>query len=185
MQINCATLFWLASAVVPAISAPTNGGNSGGGWYVVNESLACINTCAQLQNCVITGAPSDSDIDNFCRQITDDCADGQLSRGDRAVTYIAGAGILATAGLTTDGNRGCPNNNDCQLSVKYLLNNMRYPSAAGHPNTDCFQASIQLNGYYNHAKIGVLALTLPTVKIVPPKERRAGKCYRSAFKIDD
>ena len=180
MAITPTTLLVLAAAAHSALAAAVavpQAGNTGGGWYVVDETLTCTNTCSQLQNCVITSAPTDDDINAFCREISDDCADGQLSDGSRAYTYLAGAGILGTAGFGSspaDGNNGCPNNDDCYQSFKYLAGNMRYPSAPGHPDPECFQAFIEVNGYYNHQKTGRILVTLPTLKVVPPREKREG-----------
>lgn len=143
-----------------------------GGWYVVDESLVCTQkTCTPLQDCTIITAPDDDDIANFCKQITDDCADGVLDNGQRSFLFGEPPGILGTAQFGTgpsNGNNGCPNNDDCNLSFKYLTSNMRNPSAPGYPDIDCSVASIDINGYYNHAKTGSLIVQLGTIVVKPP-----------------
>lgn len=143
-----------------------------GGWYVVNESLVCTATCEPLQGCNIIGAPDDATIAEACKQITDDCADGTLSNGQRAFLYGAAGGVLGTSNFGTGsahGNNGCPNNNDCNLSYKYLVGNMRYASSLGAPNTYCSTAYITINGHYNHLKTGNIIVQLPTIRRHPPK----------------
>lgn len=147
-------------------------GQTGGGWYVVNESLTCTQTCGILQQCNIVSIPDDNTLNSFCKQITDDCADGTLSDGQRTMTFGAPAGLIGTSNFGTgsaNGNHGCPNYSDCQNSFKYLVANMRNPSAAGHPDADCYTASITINGYYNHLKTGNIIVTLGTIRTKPPR----------------
>lgn len=165
MRATFSTLLLLATTVLEAAG-------QGGGWYVVNESLICTATCDAFSGCnFLGGAPDDATIAKFCKQITDDCADGVLSNGQRYFGY-GGTGALGTANFGTgssNGNNGCPNNNDCNISVKYLAGNMRYPSAPGSPNSYCSAATIVVNGHYNHLKTGSLIVILPVIRSQPPK----------------
>jgi hypothetical protein len=163
MALKPSLLLLLASTALRAAA-------QAGGWYVVDETLACTSTCDINNKCNIVGGPSDSDIAAFCKQITDDCADGVLSDGQRSFPYGVN-GLLGTNAFGTgsaNGNNGCPNNDDCNQSFKYLALNMRYPSAPGHPSTYCESASIEVNGYYNHAKTGALIVKLPSVRRAGP-----------------
>ena len=139
-----------------------------GGWYVDKESLTCTSTCEQLNKCVLTGAPSDGDIAEICKQITDDCADGVLSEGRRGSVY----GINGILGINDfamgKNNDGCPNNDDCNKSFPYLASSVRYPAAPGYPNAYCESANIVINSHYNHLRTGSIIVKLPSVRRAGP-----------------
>lgn len=152
-----------------ALEAVGQGGSTGGGWYVINESLQCTSICEPTQGCHIVALPSNDDIARFCKQITDDCADGVLSNGSRSSRW----GVNGNLGTTEfgsgsgHGNNGCPNLNQCNLSFNYLVRNMRSQSAPGRPNVDCKNARIDINGYYNHKKTGAITVGLSNVRLPP------------------
>ena len=143
-----------------------------GGWYLVNESLVCTSICEQQNECNIVGGVTDEDIAGFCKQTTDDCADGVLSNGQRS--YLFGGtnnGLLGTATFGSGpahGNNGCPNNDDCNKSFRYLPSSMRYSAAPGYPNAYCESANIVINGHYNHLRTGSIIVKLPSVRRAGP-----------------
>lgn len=151
-------LLLLATLVLEAFG---QGGSTGGGWYVVNQSLRCTHVCDGTKGCHITATPSGNDIARFCKQITDDCADGVLSNGGRNMRWGVN-GNLGTAEFGSGsghGNNGCPNQNQCNLSFDYLVRNMK------SQNLFCSHARIDINGYYNHRKTGAITVGLSTQKI--------------------
>jgi hypothetical protein len=149
-------------------STPVEPEGQAGGWYVDKESLTCTSTCEQLNKCVLTGAPSDGDIAEICKQITDDCADGVLSEGRRGSVY----GINGILGINDfamgKNNDGCPNNDDCKQSFEYLAANMRYPSALGFPNAYCEGAFISINSHASHLQTGSIIVKFPSIRMGGP-----------------
>lgn len=145
-------------------SAPVESDGPAGGWCVVQASLTCTSTCSQLEKCSIIGGPSSDDIAKLCKQTTDDCADGVLDRQPSSLYSITG--LLGTNNFATgsaNGNKGCPNKDECQQSFKYLASQMGYPQAPGYPDAYCRAAFIDINGYYYHEKIGSIIVVKATL----------------------
>ena len=149
-------------------STPVEPEGQAGGWYADKESLTCTNICEQLNKCVLTGAPSDGDIAEICKQVTDDCADGMLSEGRRGSSY----GINGILGINDfaagKNNDGCPNNDDCKESFEYIAANMRNPSALGFPNAYCENAFISINSHASHLKTGPIIVKYPSIRMGGP-----------------
>lgn len=155
-----------STAAPSSTSTPSEPTGPAGGWYVDEDSLTCTSTCEQLNKCSLGSGPSSDDIDKFCKEITDDCADGVLDASSRSYLYNFN-GFLATNNFKTgsaNGNNGCPNNDDCQKSFKYLAAQMRYPSAPGFPNAYCEAAFIDVFGYYNHERTGSIIVKYQDIR---------------------
>lgn len=153
-----------ATAILPT-TVSAQGGTTGGGWYVVNESLSCTRVCDQVSKCNIMAGPSASDIAAMCKKVTDDCADGTYS-GHKSHGYgTPYNGVMGTNRFPTNaGNLACPNQNQCNLSFQYLIANMRYPSAPGRPNAYCAGAQIDVKSYRTHQNMGTIFVGLPTIQ---------------------
>lgn len=139
-------------------SASAQGGSSGGGWYVKGDTLQCSGTC-QPPSCVMLGPPSDDEIRSFCTQIYNDCADGVLD--SHHSQNFAGYALIGTANFGTGpahGNNGCPNNDDCFQSFRWLSLAMVYPSSEGSMDPYCQGANVQIYGHYNHQQTGSIVM---------------------------
>ncbi|GAB7332397.1 hypothetical protein MBLNU13_g04211t3 [Cladosporium sp. NU13] len=111
------------------------------------------------------GGPSDDEINKICKQVTDDCADGVMDQNHHLMYSLNG--FLDTRNFATGsavGNTVCPNNDECQKAFHYLASNMRYPSALGFPDPYCSGATLDIYGYHDHKKIGVLIVIAQTLR---------------------